>query len=381
LIRDERQWRRAVIALAVLALVARLAIAAGTGGGNDLRLYHAFGDLVNDGSNPYHLPAGFPYASRFADNLPGELLVFAGVLKLHDAAFSLRVLFALADAGVILLVGLAWPRPRSWRAAFVAFYAFNPLVLGSWTATSEDKTFLFLLFAATILAVELGRLAWGWAGTTALAAIKGFGLFFAPMLALHTWRVRGPRAAALSVAAAALVLVVAHLPWFPDDLDAYAHRDDRTRYPHPGAAAITQVLSRLHVYDPAVARFGVPLLLVATFVLLWRQAIGIVEAMVLASAATLVLQPDHAYTRALFAAMPFLLILRTDVRRWLVIWAVTTLASIAIYLQQERGELGGYGSMAHVIAANALLFLLFGWYVSDKLRGQVATAALPGSGP
>src|SRR4051794_35752968 len=206
---SQRDWRRAVIALAALAFVLRLVIAVGTGGGNDLRLYHAFGGLVNDGFNPYHLPPGFPFPSRFADNLPGELLIFAGVLKLHDAAYSLRVLFALADAGVIALVGLAWPRPRTWRAAFLAFYAFSPLVLGSWTATSEDKTVLFLLFAATILAVELGGPAGGWTGTPALAAIKGFSLFFTPMLALHTLRVRGWRYAAAAVAAAALVLAIA----------------------------------------------------------------------------------------------------------------------------------------------------------------------------
>src|SRR3954454_22867743 len=363
-------WGRAILILAAVAFVVRIAIAAVTGGNEDLRQYYEFAHLAGGGHNPYHPPPGFPLPDRFGDNLPGELLIFAGVLKLHDAAFSLRVLFALADAGVIALVGLKWPRPRTWRAAFVVFYAFNPLVLGSWTATSEDKTFLFLLFAATILAVELGRLAWGWAGTTALAAIKGFSLFFAPMLALHTWRVRGPRAAALSVGAAALVLVVAHLPWFPDDLDAYAHRDDRTRYPHPGAAAVTQVLSRLHIYDPAVARFGVPLLLVAIFVLFWRQAMGIVEAMVLASGATLVLQPDHAYTRSLFAALPFLLILRTDARRWVVIWIVGTVAAIAIYFQQERGQLGGYGSMAHVVCANAFLLLMLGWYLRDKLSGH-----------
>jgi hypothetical protein len=370
---SDRRWRWAILGLAALAFVLRLVIAADTNGNEDLRLYHAFGGLVSAGGNPYHLPAGFPYPARFADNLPGELLIFAGVLKLHDAAYSLRVLFALADAGVIALVGLAWPRPRAWRAAFVVFYALNPLVLGSWTATSEDKTFLFLLFAATILAVERDRLAWGWAGSTALAAIKGFSVFYAPMLALHTLRRRGARVAALSLGAAVVALAIAHLPWFPEDFDAYAHRADRTGYPHPGAAAITQVLGRLHVYDPAVARIGVPLLLVAIFVLFWRRLIGIVESMVLASAATLVLQPDHAYTRALFAALPFLFVVRTDRRRWVVIWVVATIASIAIYFQQERGQLGGYGSMAHVIAANALFFLLLAWYVGGKLSGRGVT--------
>jgi hypothetical protein len=208
-----------------------------------------------------------------------------------------------------------------------------------------------------------------------IAAIKGFTLFLAPMLALHTLRERGWRTAAACVAGFAAVLAVAHLPWFPDDFEAYGRRADRTRYPVPVHAALTQVLGRLGIYDPAVARIGVPLLLIAIFLLLWRDLIGIAEALVLGSAATLVLQPDHSYPRALFAALPFLLILRLDRRRWLVLWAVSTLAAMVIYLQQQRGELGGYGSFPHVIAANALFVTVLVYYARDKLRGAGAVTA------
>ena len=374
---DEVRWRRAVLGLAALAFGVRLLVAAGTGGGEDLKLYHAFGGLVADGFNPYHPPPGFPLPDRFGDNLPLELLLFAGVLKVHDAAMSLRVLFAAADAGVILLIGLHYARPRAWRAAFVIFYAFNPLVLGSWTATSEDKTLLFLLFAATILAVERDRPAWSWAGTAVLTAIKGFGIALAPMLFVHTARRRGWRLALGCVAGYVAAVAIGHLPWFPDDLDAYSHRADRTNFPVPGHASLTQVLSRLDVYDPAVARLGVPILVVAIFVLFWRELIGIVEAMVLANAATLVLQPDHSYPRVLFATLPFLLILRTDRRRWLVLWAVSVLGSIAVYFQQERGELGGYSSFPHVLAANAFFFVVIAYYARDKFAGRGVTQPSP----
>ena len=49
---DERSWRRAVVALALIALVVRLSIAAVTGGGSDLNIYYSFASLVVDGANP-----------------------------------------------------------------------------------------------------------------------------------------------------------------------------------------------------------------------------------------------------------------------------------------------------------------------------------------
>jgi hypothetical protein len=368
---DEGRFKRAVIALAALAFALRLVIAAVTGGGNDLDIFHAFGALAADGGNPYHPPAGFPLDGRFGDNLPLEQLLFAAVLKIDDSAYALRVLFAAADAGVILLVGLLFPRPRAWRAAFVLFYAFNPLVLGSWTATAEDKTFLFLLLAGVVLAVELGRTGWSWAATTAIAALKGFSLFFAPMLALHTLRERGWRATAAYVGASAVVLALAHLPWFPDSLKAYDLRAAQTGW-KPGHAAFTQVLDRIGLYDPAVGKIGTALLLVGIFLLFWRRLIGIVEAIVLASAATFVLQPLHSYPRVLLAALPFVFIVRLDARRWAILWAVSTVGAIGIYFQQERGELGGYGSLWHVLAAELFFLTLAGLYVRDKLKGEPA---------
>jgi hypothetical protein len=371
---DERSWRRTVVVVALLALVVRLAIAAITGGGNDLKIYYSFASLVTDGANPYHPPADFSLPARLADNLPGEFLLFAGVLELDHSKGALRALFALADMSVILLVGLKYPRPIVWRAAFVGFYAFNPLVLGSWTATAEDKTLLFLLFAAMLLAFESGRHAAGWGAAAVMGALKGVSLFFAPFLAWETWRRRGLRSAAACVAGFALVMVVAHLPWFPDAFEVYDRRAGHIEFRKPAHAALTQLLDRVGLYDPALVRFGVPLLLIAIFAAyVWRR-IDAIEGIVLANLATLILQPDHAYTRALLAALPFLFVLPLTARRWAAIWVVSALASIGVYLQQERGELGGYGSIAHVVVANAFLALVVGFYAADKLSGRAAGA-------
>ena len=372
---DERSWRRALLAIAAAALAVRLVIAAVTGGGSDLNVYYSFASLVADGANPYYPPAGFGLPERLADNLPAEFLLFAGLLELHDSKYVLRVLFALADTAVVVLVGLKWARPIAWRAAFAGFYAFNPLVLGSWTATSEDKTLIFLLLAALILSLEAGRTVAGWAAATALGVLKGVAIFFAPFLAWHTWRERGLRGAAACVAGFALLMLAGHLPWWPDAFEVYDRRDGHIEFRDPAHAAFTQLLDRAGLYDPALVRYGVPLMLVAVFGIYVAGRIGVVEGIVLANLVTLVLQPDHAYTRALLAALPFLFVIDLTARRWAVMWAVSAVASVGVYLQQERGELGGYGSLAHVAVANAFLVLVVGYYVADKVSGRGADRA------
>ena len=379
-LRDERSWRRTVLVVAVLALVVRLAIAAVTGGGNDLKIYYAFSSLAADGHNPYDTPAGFPVPDRLSDNLPVEYLVFAGLLQIADSPDSLRVLFALADAGVVLLVGLLYPRPIAWRAAFVAFYAFNPLVLGTWTATSQDKTIVFGLMAATLLALEQRRHVASWGPAAVLGVFKGVSLFFAPFLAWETWRERGLRVAALCAAGFGLVMLAGHLPWFPDGFGVYGQRSDHAEFREPSHAAFTQLLDRAGAYDSALVQVGTPLLLAAVFGAYLLRRIDAREGIVLAGLATLVLQPDHSYTRALLGALPFLLLIDGTPRRWALLWAVSVVASVGIYAQQEQDALGGYGSLPHVFVSNAFLVLVLVFYVRDKAaagRSGVVGAARP----
>lgn len=364
-----------MLVVAGLALVLRLAIAAVTGGGNDLKIYYAFSSLVAAGGNPYSPPQGFSQPERLSDNLPVEYLLFAGLLEIENSKYVLRALFALADAGVVLLVGLKFPRPIPWRAAFAGFYAFNPLVLGSWTATAEDKTIVFLLLAALLCALELGRPVATWAAAAAIGALKGVSLVFVPFLAWQAWRDVGLRTAAALAAGFAGAMALAHLPWFPGAFEVYEQRSQHVEFRTPGHASFTQLLDRAGLYDPALVQVGVPLMLVAAFAAYVLRRIDVREGVVLAALATLVLQPDHAYTRALLAALPFLFLIELTPRRWTVLWAVSSLASVFVYLQQERNSAGGYGSVAHVVAANAFLGLVLAYYVRDKLAGRVTRPA------
>jgi hypothetical protein len=174
-----------------------------------------------------------------------------------------------------------------------------------------------------------------------------------------------------------VLLFLGHLPWFPDAFEVYNRRNGHIEFRDPGHAAITQFLDRVGLYDPAIVRYGVPLLLVATFAAYVFRRVDVIEGIVLANLATLILQPDHAYTRALLAALPFLFVIRLSAHRWAALWVVSTLASIGIYLQQERGQLGGYGSLAHVVVANAFLVLVVAYYVRDKIAGRAGSLEAP----
>jgi hypothetical protein len=204
-----------------------------------------------------------------------------------------------------------------------------------------------------------------------MGVLKGVSLVFVPFLAWDTWQKRGLRVATACVAGFAGLMLLAHLPWWPGAFDVYDLRNAHIEF-NPGHASFTQLLDRVGLYDPIIVKVGVPLMLVATFAAYVWKRIDVREGIVLASFATLVLQPDHAYTRALLAALPFLFLIDLTARRWAVMWVVSAIASVGIYLQQERGELGGYGSVPHVFVANAFLVLVLAYYVTDKVRRRDA---------
>ena len=82
----------------------------------------------------------------------------------------------------------------------------------------------------------------------------------------------------------------------------------------------------------------------------------------LASLATVVLLPDQSYPRCLFAALPFLLIIRLDARRWALICGVSTVASVFIWFQYQRGEARRLMGLSwHMLASNAFLALVV-WF-------------------
>lgn len=385
---DARAWRRLAFAVGALALLVRLLVIyldRGRGGA-DLRQYVYFGDLVLHGHNAYVLPPGAPVATIHANNQPLELGIFAALLAIHDGANSIRIGLALVDAAIVPLIALAWTtRSRAWRAGICFFLAFNPFTLIGWTAFAEDKGALLLLTALVLLSVERERWGMAWAGATVLAALKWVSIFFGLPLLIETARRVPRRKLLIIVGVCALAFVATELPLFPDDLKAYSRRDARIDLNPPIHASLTQLLSRIGLYSPVAVRPFIVISLLAIYWLWWRRRLTLPETIVLSVLAGEVALPNQSTDRVLGVAIPLLFVIRLSVARWVVIWVISVLSAIVLYIQ-TRGSprltnlFGVEGDLRHVIAMNVLLVLLFVWFVVDKRAERRRSAAAP-AGP
>jgi hypothetical protein len=390
--RSRVSWRTAVIVVAVCAFAVRVLIMALSNGGNDLRIYTYFSHLPLDGFNPFDAPPGGLFPPHQSDQPPLEVAIYAGLLHLHDSPTTLRVLFALADVGVILLMGFWFPRPRRWRAWFIAFYAFNPFVLLAWTVFAEDKTLLFLGIVLWIGALERDR-QWGaWAAASALAAFKYLGAFALPALALHSYRTRGSWVLR-PIAVFVTVVLLSTLPWFPDSLDAWAHRNTRLSIDPPIHASPTLVLARLGLYAPIEAKILTALAIVAVLALFWARRIDIREALIWSLFAGYIFLPDDPFGRLLLITLPFMLILEYSAARWLAIWVVSSILAVAgaIAVRGVPGALsalagpleaifGRESTVQHVLWMNVLPLLILAFYLADRKRGRAPWGAGDGRG-
>ncbi|MDO8210054.1 hypothetical protein [Conexibacter sp. CPCC 206217] len=367
-------WKLRVIALTAVALIVRLVVIAVTDGGADLAIYRFFGGFALHGVNPYDAPAGGPIEPRFADSPPLEFALFAGLLALHDSAATLRIFFALCDAGTLLLIGFAFPFARAWRWRVLVFYAFNPFVLTGWTAFAEDKTLLFLLIAALLLALDGGRLAWAWAATAALTALKFLGAFFAPALALHTVRALGWRRALIPVGLCAAAVALTCLLWFPDSLHMLDNRRDRAAIPEPIHASPLLFLSHAGLYATWLPQLLMIVSLIVVIALYARERLDVKEAVVLSIAAGYVYLPDQPSNRILLVLLPFLLLVDLSRRAWILLW-IASLPAAAAVIEASRPLPGGLaqligpsGSLRQVVWLHLPLLVVFASWIRERSR-------------
>lgn len=368
-------WRARIALLAAAALAVRLVLIAVTDGGADLAIYEFFGGYALDGVNPYDVPAGGPIEPRFADSPPLEFALFAGLLALHDSDTTLRIFFALCDAGTIVLIGLAFPLARAWRWRVLLFYAFNPFVLTAWTAFSEDKTLLFLLIAALLLALMQGRLGAAWAATALLTALKFLGAFFAPVLALHTLRVRGKRGL-IPIALCAAFVALTCLLWFPDSVNMLDSRRERGALSEPIHASPWLFPSEVGLYASWMPQVAMVLSLLGVIWLYLRERVDVREAVVLSIAGGYVFLPDQPSNRILLVLLPFLLLADLSRRAWLLLW-LTSLPAAAAVVEASRDlpagladVIGPSGSLRQVVWLHLpLLVVVVGW-IRERSRNR-----------
>jgi hypothetical protein len=380
-------WRAVVIAITLLAVVVRVLIIANSHGGSNLAIYTYFSRLALHGANPFNPPAGGAINPIYSNSPPLEVAAFTALLAVHDSPTTLRMLFVLADAAVLLLVGLCFPRPRRWRLAFMLFYAFNPFVLLAWTVFAQDKTLLFFGIAVLLLSLERGREWTAWLALTALAAFKFLGAFAAPALALHSFRKRGWWMLA-PLTAFVVMLCLSNLPWFPKSLDAFSRRNELLAINPPNHVSPTILLARLGIYAPIEAKV---LPAAATIVVLWlffERRIDIREAVVWSLFAGYVFLPDDDFDRLLLITLPFLLLLDLSIGRWVVVWVVSSIAALAgaVATRGVPHELSAIAGTLHTLFAregtvrsvlwmNLLPVLVLTYYFVDRRRGRAVGRA------
>jgi hypothetical protein len=381
-------WRAGVIAVALGAFLVRLLIIAHSHGGNDLRIYTYFSRLPLHGLDPFAAPHGGVFPPNQSDQPPIEVAVFTGLLALHDSPTTLRLLFAIADVVIILLIGFWFPRPRRWRGAFILFYAFNPFVLFSWTVFAEDKTLLFLGIVIWLGMLERDRQWWAWGAASALTVFKYLGAFSTPALALHSFRTRGSWALR-PIGFFVAVFLLSNVPWFPHSFNAFARRNARLSINPPIHASPTLVLARLGLYAPIEAKLLTAVAIVVVLALFVVRRIDIREAVVWSIFAGYVFLPDDPFGRLLLITLPFMLIIELSATRWVAIWIVSSVDALAGVVAtrgvpHELSAIAGplraifahESTVRHVLWMNLLVALVLVFYCLDRRahRGSSATA-------
>ncbi len=375
-------WQLTVIGLTLLAVVVRLLIIAHSHGGNDLRLYVYFSRLALHGVNPFASPSNGLVAPAFGNSPPIEVAFFTGLLAIHPSATTLRLVFVLADALTLLVIGLRFPRSRRWRLGLMLFYGFNPYVLISFTTFAEDKTMLFLGIGCWILALEKDRECGSWIVAAGLTVFKFLGSFAAPALALDSWRRHGRRAL-VPIGAFVAIGVLGSLPWFPKSLDVFSRRNERLAISPPIHASPTLLLARLGIYTPIEVNLALVVSIIVVLALFAGRRLEIRETVIWSIFAGYIFLPDDPFNRLLLITLPFLLILELPARRWLVIWPVSCAQALGAWVAtkgvpRSLSSIGGLlrdafareATMRHVLWMNLLPVLVIAYYLIDRRAGR-----------
>jgi len=386
-VRGRIGWRTAIVMVAVAALLVRLLIIAHSRGGEDLRIYTYFARLGLHGHNPFAAPAGGAFPAVKGDNPPVEIALFAGLLALHDSPTTLRVLFASADAAVLLVLGLCFRRPQRWRMWFVLFYAFNPFVLVAWTGFAEDKTLVFLGIVILLLGLERGREWLSWTAAIVVTALKFIGAFALPVLAVYSFR-RHRWRALVPVGTFVVCFGASYLLWFPKSVDTLTRRNGWLNVNPPIHASPTMLLARLGIYAPFEARLFTAVALLAVFAWFAARRINVEEAVVWSVFAGSVFLPNNSFSRILLFTLPFIFIVEMSTWRWAALWVVSTAAGVGAAVATRGvphivGFIAGplhtifahEATIRHVLWVNAPLALLLAFYWIDRthhLRGSPA---------
>lgn len=372
-----------VVVAALLALLVRLLLIQFThlDSGDDLRIYTYFGDLMAHGANPYSPPLDSPINRYYANIAPANLAFFAAVLRMWDSPTALRVAFAIVDTLIVLTIGFWVQRPWTWRRDVMLFYAFNPLVLVTMVIVSQDKVVVLWLMILLLCAVEANRVAASIVLTTLLTLYRWIGAFFILPLSLYfarTWR-----SLLLMLGIFGFVMLLSHIPFWPENLVIYESRAARTLIDPPIHSSPTILLHAAGLYSPTFVPASIFAALAILYALFAFEKIGIVELIVLVTFFTNIGAPELPVSRTLMVALPLLWLIRLPAERVWTMWIIA--AAAALFVRPEFGHtlLASIPAWAlptaewlmqpvpNALIMNALPALLLVWYGIDKAAGRV----------
>ena len=349
--------------LVVLSAIAiRLFLIFNTGGGYDLKIYRYFGNIVANVGNPYLAPANGIVSPVYADMSPLNLMLFAGILLVHNSDLAIRLFLTLADILVVVSL-LFFPNCDKLRGESVAlFYALSPIVLYGFTVVAEDKSIIFLLLVLVFAMIKSEHPTLSILATTALAIYKWMGVFFVIPLIFHVSKSR--KDIVLYGLLFAALFVASHVPYFPDNLVAYKYREARTLFDPPIHSSITILLSSIGLYTPAIVKLFIPSSLIVVYALYALKRINITTCIALSIFFAYLPAPEMGFDRIVLISLPLLFIVKLSPARFVQIWILTTASVIGFLFTR-------YSSPINVAVSYLMPIALLGMFLYDNLNGRV----------
>jgi hypothetical protein len=389
----------------------------------DLRNYYWPAQAALRGENPYVLWANGQSGEFRADMAPLELLLFRAVVRVWDDPRAIQVLFAVFDAVNIALLGTLFASSRL-KLPFQLFYALGPLTLYNLVLVPEDKTIvisltllLFLLLArltplsstseispitphasritphvsrftfyvsrityhASRLTPHSSRITLAVVVVAALlASFKWLSVFY--LFPLLFFVSPGVRQLVKNGLIFALVVALAHVPWFPTWSYMYTFRLGRVATPIHIAPGV--LLNAVGLYHRELLLTVLVLSLLMVYVLLWFKRIDIFETITISAAVGVLWTPDMDPVHLSLVVLMFLLVLDWSSRwRQSVIWILSAWVAFVYAVSTHTGFTryglpdlqiitGSYGSLQMVFLSYPLFFAVLGLYVYDKFSGR-----------
>ncbi len=368
----------------------------------DLNNYYWPAQTALRGDNPYILWANGQSGAFRADMAPLELLLFEATVALWNDPRAIQVLFAVFDAVNIALLGRLFTSSRL-KLPIQLFYALGPLTLYNLVLVPEDKTIvitltllLFLLLARFALpssfsesspvAPHASRITNHQSRITLaivimaalLASLKWLSVFY--LLPLLLFVSTDVRELVKNMLGFALIVALAHLPWFPSWWVSYAFRLGRVSTPFHISPSVLLNAVGLHDRTLLLAVLVASLLLI--YLLYWFKRIDIFETIALSVAVGVLWTPDMDPVHLSLVVLFFLLVFDwSNGWRQSVIWLLSAWVAFVYVVSTRTGFTryglpdlqlitGAYGSPQMILLSYPLFLVILGFYLYDKWRGR-----------